>query len=276
MDNIELIKRLSNFYIYANEGFYIDKIFENKNYIIAYSSKVKDYDCNYAINLKIKNKEDFNNLQIEIDDKMSKLNRKTCYIVSPLDLELYNNREDFFRKDKFEEVSNEVWQIFDDFENLDNIETNCKLNIRLEKTNDMKNVGIISNESFKSDDKKDPYGEFDEGYLDIYQDYIENTNSNYLREFYYIKLDEKIVGVTVLVFGDGICGIYGLAIKKEYRKLGIGKEALKKQLQICKDKNIDLAFLQTEDGFYPADTYRKFGFKDVCNLYYYIKKDSNN
>ena len=274
MENLELMKKLNKFYIYANEGFYIDKVFDNENYVIAYSSKVRDYDCNYVTNIKAKDEKEFTNLQKEINEKMHKLDRQTCYIVSPLDLDLYYNREKFFKKDKFEKVSNEVWQIFDNFENLKNIETNCKLNIKLEKTDDMKNVGIISNDSFKSDDKEDPYGSFDEGYLNIYQGYTEKPNSIYKREFYYIKLEEKIVGVTVSVYGDGICGIYGLAIKKEYRKLGIGKEALKKQLSICKDKNINIAFLQTEDGYYPAETYRKFGFKDVCNVYYYINKKS--
>lgn len=29
---------------------------------------------------------------------------------------------------------------------------------------------------------------------------------------------------------------------------------------------------RTENGFYPADLYRKIGFKDVCNVYYYVKK----
>ena len=36
----------------------------------------------------------------------------------------------------------------------------------------------------------------------------------------------KIVGVTVSVYGEEICGIYGLAIKKEYRKHEVGKEYL--------------------------------------------------
>lgn len=39
-----------------------------------------------------------------------------------------------------------------------------------------------------------------------------------------------------------------------------------------KDRELKLAFLQTEEGYYLADTYRKLGFKDVCTEYYYIKK----
>ena len=54
---------------------------------------------------------------------------------------------------------------------------------------------------------------------------------------------------------------------------GIGTEAIKQQLNICKQKDKKIAFLQTEDGFYPAELYRKIGFKDICNVYYYVKKN---
>ena len=50
MYNIDLIKRLNNFYIYANAGFYIDKILNKNNYVIDYSGKVTDFDCNYISN----------------------------------------------------------------------------------------------------------------------------------------------------------------------------------------------------------------------------------
>lgn len=40
---------------------------------------------------------------------------------------------------------------------------------------------------------------------------------------------------------------------------------------MCKDKNL-IAFIQTEDGFYPAKLYRKMGFRDVAIEYYYQEK----
>ena len=76
------------------------------------------------------------------------------------------------------------------------------------------------------------------------------------------------------VYDNEVYGIYGLAVKKDFRCKGIGKEIIKQQLQMCKDKKLKLVFLQTEEGYYPADTYRKLGFKDVCIEYYYIKKDA--
>ncbi len=272
MNNIDLIKRLNNFYIYANEGFYIDKVFNKNNHVIAYSEKVTDFACNYITNLVIKDKEEFTNLHKIIKDEMSNLNRKVCYIISPLNDILYKNRKIFFDENLFEEINNEVWQIFDDFENIENIKKYGNLNVELVKSGDMKNFAIITDECFSTGDKEDPYGSLDKGYIDIYENYEENRNSKYNREFYFVKVNKKIVGVTVSVYGDGICGIYGLAIKKEYRKNGIGKEVLRQQLKICKSRNVDIAFLQTEEGYYPAETYRKFGFKDVCNVYYYVEK----
>ena len=272
MFNIDLIKRLNEFYIYANEGFYIDKIFNKNNYVIAYSEKVTDLDCNYIANLDVKDKVEFNSIQEAIKNEMNSLNRKVCYIVSPANEQLYYNRNKFFDTNLFKEANKEVWQIFDNFDNLENIKKYGDMDVELVKANNMKEFAKINDECFSTGDKDDPYGSLDKGYIDIYENYIEDNNSKYKRDFYFVKANNEIVGVTVSVYGDGICGIYGLAIKKEHRKHGIGKEVLRQQLNICKNKNVDMAFLQTEEGFYPAETYRKFGFVDVCNVYYYVEK----
>lgn len=230
MCNWDLLKKLNDFYIYANEGFYIDKIFNKNNHVIAYSEKVTDVDCNYITNLAVKDKEEFNSMNKTIKDEMDNLKRRVCYIISPLNEILYNNRKDFFESNLFQEINNEVWQIFDDFDNLENMKKYGDLNVELVKASDMKKFAIINDECFSTGDKEDPYGSLDKGYIDIYENYVESANSKYKREFYFVKLKDEIVGVTVSVYGDGICGIYGLAIKKEYRKHGIGKEVLRQQL----------------------------------------------
>lgn len=230
MCNWDLLKKLNDFYIYANEGFYIDKIFNKNNHVIAYSEKVTDVDCNYITNLAVKDKEEFNSMHKTIKDEMDNLKRRVCYIISPLNEILYNNRKDFFESNLFQEINNEVWQIFDDFDNLENMKKYGDLNVELVKASDMKKFAIINDECVSTGDKEDPYGSLDKGYIDIYENYVESANSKYKREFYFVKLKDEIVGVTVSVYGDGICGIYGLAIKKEYRKHGIGKEVLRQQL----------------------------------------------
>lgn len=265
MKELELLEKLNKFYIYANEGLYIDKIIKNDTHIMTYNKYVKDYDCNYIID--ISNNANFD----EIEKEMQKVDRMPCYIITPLS-NIYKDRDLIFEKNKYDEVSNEVWQIFKDFKNIDKIDSKCTLNVKLEKTNDMKKLAEITYKSFCTRDESDPYGDFDSGYLKLYENYDNKTETIYTREFYFIKVNNEIVGCTVSVFDDEIFGMYGIAIMKEYRGKGIGTEAIKQQLNICKQKNKKIAFLQTEDGFYPANLYRKIGFKDVCNVYYYVKK----
>ena len=105
----------------------------------------------------------------------------------------------------------------------------------------------------------------------IYANYTKPQN-NFTCEFLFAKINNEIVGITQGVYDNEIYGIYGLAVKKQFRNQGIGKEIVKQQLQMCKNKNLQLAFLQTEDAYYPADIYRKLGFEDVCMKYYYRKK----
>lgn len=270
--NLELIKKLNNFNIYANIGFQFDGIDNFEKYSITYNDKIKDYWYNFITNIKAENKEEFDKIIPEASNKMKEKNRKTAIAVLPYMEKLYNNRKTIF-DNNYELVSNEVWQIFDDFENIENITTNCQVEVKLEKTTDMKLYGEEMIKSYQTGEKDDPYGELDSSYKEIYENYKPMPNKEYIDEFYFIKINDEIVGVTSSVSNDEIYGIYGLAIKKEFRSKGIGKEIIKQQLQICKEQKLKLAFLQTEEGYYPADIYRKLGFKDICTQYYYIKKD---
>lgn len=269
--DLELIKKLDYFNIYANLGFQIEGIDKFKNYSIAYHNKIKDYWYNFITDIKADTKEEFDKIILEASSKMKEKNRDVAIAVLPYMKEIYNNRETFF-DDSYELVSNEVWQIFNSFENLDNIVTNCSLNVKLERTTDME---LYSNEmikAYQTGDKEDPYGDLDSVYKEVYKNYKKPQNE-YTEEFYFAKVNDEIVGVTSSICDNEIYGIYGLAVKKEFRGKGIGKEIIKQQLQMCKNRNFKLAFLQTEEGYYPADMYRKLGFKDVCTEYYYKKRE---
>ncbi|MGN1298426.1 MAG: GNAT family N-acetyltransferase [Candidatus Scatovivens sp.] len=270
MDKRKLLEKLNEFYIYANEGLYIDKVIKKDFYTMAYSKYVKDYDCNYVTDIKFNG--NFRNIENDVKLEMKKVNRKPCYIITPIS-NIYNDRDLFFDKNRYEEVSNEVWQIYDDFQNVEKIDSKTPFEVKLEKTNDMKKLAEITYKAFSTGDESDPYGDFDKGYLDLYRNYNKENKSKYTREFYFVKVNSEIIGCTVNVYDDEIFGIYGIAIMKEYRGKGIGTEVIKQQLQTCKEKNKKLAFLQTEEGFYPANLYRKIGFKDVCNVFYYVEKN---
>jgi ribosomal protein S18 acetylase RimI-like enzyme len=269
--DLELIKKLAYFNVYANLGIQFDRIDDFEKYSITYNNKIKDYWFNFIANIKANTKEEFDNIMLEAITKIKAKNRDIAVSVLPYSKEIYNNREMFF-DNSYELVSNEVWQVYDNFQDVDKINTGCVLNVKLEKTEDMKLYSEEMLNAYQTGDENDPYGDLDSAYQEVYENYNKASNE-YIDEFYFAKVDDKIVGITSCAYDNEIYGIYGLAIKKEFRCKGIGKEIIKQQLKMCKDKKLKLAFLQTEDGYYPADMYRKLGFKDICTKYYYIKKE---
>ena len=112
MKELELLEKLNKVYIYANEGLYIDKIIKNATYTMTYSKYVKDYDCNYVIDVNSNGNFD------EIEAEMKKVDRIPCYIITPLS-NIYKDRDLIFDKNKYDESSNEVWQIYEDFNNIE-------------------------------------------------------------------------------------------------------------------------------------------------------------
>lgn len=265
--NIDLLKKLETFYINANKGLYIDEIIEKKNCVLGFSRYVNDADSNFVTKINVKSNS-IESLENEIIDEFNKRNKKICYIVGPLS-DLYKNREFIFNNKKYVMINDEVWQVYD---NLDNFKSyNNDNNINIEICDDMDLIAKISFDAFNTGDTEDPYGEFDEGYIELYKNYNKDCITKYKKEFYIIKVNNEIVGCTVGTYDEEIYGIYGLAIIKKYRGKGIGTEVIKQQLKRACELNKKMVFLQTEDGYYPAKLYRKIGFKDVCNIYYYLK-----
>lgn len=265
----DFIKILSDFYYISTLGLYSDKKIDFENYSLLYSNKVKDIDCNYAFNLIANTKNDFYDLFRSIKSNMESLNRTPTFAIIPIQEYLYSNKEEVLFND-FKIVSKEVWQIFDDFQNINTIKTNCNLQIELEDTTDFEKFGRELFESFKGDEK-DPYNGLELGYIDAYK----KCNSKLENHFYFIKYNKETVGTVATVNNDTFFDIHGLAIKKKYRKKGIGKEVIKQLLNVCMNKN-KIAFIQTEEGYYPANVYRNIGFKDICIQYYFQEKNSNN
>lgn len=263
----ELIEKLNKFYLDFAVGVYIDERIIYPKYSILYSNHINSMDCNFALDLNANSKEEFEEIYLNIKANMGKISRKPTVAILPIQEYLYCNRNEIFRD--FKIVSEEVWQVLDNFKNVDNIETNCDLDITLELVSDYKKFAEELMESFKGDEN-DPYGELEPGYIDVLNNY-ENNNNRFIKEFYFVKNENNILGVTANVYDENFFGIHSLAIKKDYRAKGIGKEVLKQQLKMCRDKN-KIAFIQTEEGFYPAELYRKIGFRDVAIEYYYQEK----
>jgi len=275
LDNIEkmnFITKLARFNIDSNIGICITENKEYEKFNIVYSNTISDFYYNYIHSIKVNDKANATELLEKAENIINEqYNREFCVALLPTDGYIYDKRDEVFDINIYECVSNEVWQIYTDFENVQNIFTNCKFNITLENTTDME---LFSNEmydSYVTGDDDDPYGDLDLAYKEAYKNFKKNSD-RIEQDFFIIKNGNEIVGVVQDAYDDEIFGIYCLAIKSSYRNKGIGKEVIKQLLKRCKEMNKKIAFLQTEKGFYPEQIYNKLGFEEICTEYYYTKK----
>ena len=272
LEKIDLITKLDRFNIDSNIGIGITENKEYEKFNIVYSNTISDFYYNYINSVKVCNNIDVIELLNKAENIINEqYNREFCVALLPTDGYIYDKRDEVFDPNIYECVSNEVWQIYTDFENVQNIVTNCKFNITLEKTTDME---LFSNEmydSYVTGDDDDPYGDLDLAYKEAYKNFKKNSD-RIEQDFFIIKNKNEVVGVVQDAYDEEIFGIYCLAIKSSYRNKGIGKEVIKQLLKRCKELNKKIAFLQTEKGFYPEQIYNKLGFKEICTEYYYTKK----
>ncbi len=268
--DLKFIKNIYNLHIKSLEELDFN-IIHKDNHEIIYSRHIEDCYSNFVSNFDANNIEQFETIINTANNFFDSANRKTAIYLLPYMKNIYENRDKFFDKSKFDLMSTEVYQIYTDFDNLNNIETHCNFDVKLELTKDMEDYSNILMQCYQSGDSEDPYGNLDDGYRESYINY-KKLNNDTKTEFYFVKINNEIIGTTESVFNTNLYGIYSLALKKEYRSMGIGKEVLKKQLAMCKNMGINIAFLSTEQDFYPAKLYRKLGFKDLCEVYYYMKK----
>lgn len=260
--DLKLIKKLEYFHLYSSLGFTFSGVDKYEKYNIFYHNQIKDVYFNFITDINANTKEDFDKIMQEASTKIKAKNRDIVVYTSPT--------KKTFLYDAYELVSSEVWQIYKDLNKIKFIKTNCPFEVTLEPTNDMKLYSEELIKAYQTGDPQDPYGDLDITYQEVYANYTKPQN-NFTYEFLFAKINDEIVGITQGVYDNEIYGIYGLAVKKQFRNQGIGKEIVKQQLQMCKNKNLKLAFLQTEDGYYPANLYRKLGFEDICLKYYYKK-----
>ncbi len=89
------------------------------------------------------------------------------------------------------------------------------------------------------------------------------NDENYI--YVTVSEDQNLVGV-----GGAICSsvdsaeIFTVAVSKESRGKGIGKEIVSKLIDFCISKNAESIFLEVEDGNTPAQAlYSSFGFNAV-------------
>lgn len=112
--NLNLVKDIYNLHIKAFEGLDFDVI-RKENYEITYNKNINDCYSNFISNFDVKDNTEFESIINEADKNFRKINKHTAIYVIPFMKELYNNRAKYFEKDKYELISIEAWQIYNNF-----------------------------------------------------------------------------------------------------------------------------------------------------------------
>ena len=88
---------------------------------------------------------------------------------------------------------------------------------------------------------------------------------------YMAEVNDKIIGKVHLGLGDAVCGIYGLGVIPEYRRLGYGREILARAVEILKEKDARSIMLQVAATNKNAlNLYKSCGFEETSRMDYYM------
>lgn len=117
---------------------------------------------------------------------------KTAHIVCDAELEQTLRKQlpnaNYCVVDLEKYIDKEIRDYYDQF-------TNNTLKVKLELTKNMKEYADSVMSCYQTDSEDDPYGDLDDGYRQGYMNY-KNIYDDINSEFYYIKVDNKIVGTT--------------------------------------------------------------------------------
>jgi N-acetylglutamate synthase-like GNAT family acetyltransferase len=162
--------------------------------------------------------------------------------------------------------SKEAWMIFDKFENLPEFRNNDNIEITIDDNADLKYFADVFMESYSYSSEEDPYGEMSEYYRSVVANY-KNDNKDYIKKFYIAKHEEKGIACALSITKEDMALIAFVGTIKEYRNKGICKTLMNRILNDLKDKEVKIAYLQTEEGFIPEKIYSNIGFKKVCTAF---------
>ena len=161
--DLELVKEIYNIHKkWLKELNY--EVIKKEDYEIIYNKNIKDCYSNFISNFDVKDIDEFKKIISESEKDFSKANRTPVIYLIPFMNELYNNKDKYFAENKFELISTEAWQIFNDFSKLENMKMNCKFDVKLELATDMEEYAKCLMACYKTDDEDDPYGGLDDGY----------------------------------------------------------------------------------------------------------------
>lgn len=244
-------------------GMFFDNKEENDNYILCTSKIMDDYFWNLAY---LKNKID-NNILLEIENKLKRINCIPCMYIGKDDSSFDDNKK-LLLDNGYQLKDTDVFMILKDYKNID-----IKLNIKVvEKENEyndfMKVLSSAYNDNVENSDENVYEGAVTKCYYDAIKNSIGNGKTYHIIGY---NDDDIPVSVATLNIYNGIGGINNVGTRQGYWNKGYSKQVLSFLINLFKEKGGKDLLLCTEYQSKNQTYYEKLGFKEIYVMEQFVK-----
>lgn len=241
------------------EGVYVQNLEKKEKYNLVSSNLIEDEFWNYAhiIDKNINLKEVWENIKKDLE----KINRRPLmYITSNIcDRQL----EEQITQGNFEKLYTDVWMIIDDIDSFENYESKIDFELEraTEKTKDRFVTAVM--QGFSGDNPDDPYEALSDGYRIALEESFGSIDSEYKVIHYLGTYNDEDISTATVVYKDENAIIYNVTTNKKYQKNGVCKKMMSEIMKDLSSIGIKVVCVQTEQGFYTEQVYKKMGFKEI-------------
>lgn len=256
-------KELIDLHFKGATELYNSELIEKEDYYIFANSLIDDFYWNIGI---LKNfNSDINIVWNNIKNELNKRDRKSVLYIVPDD--------NFKISDDFKILYTDVWMVFEDLERFN--KNKCKIDVDFKiAKDDLKDEFVKAvMDGFSGEDPNDPYEALNEGYGIALSNSFKNKNTEYKSTHYAGIHNKKIVSTATVVYKGENAIIYNVTTKKEYQKNGVCTSMLSYIISDLRKKGIKIVCLQTEQGYYTEELYKKLGAKEIMLGRAFAKKD---
>ena len=238
-------------------------------FLLFYSDRISDISSNFAeIN------PDMKRIDASLDNIATfyrKMKRKPTLSITPWSKP--HRISNMLINNEWKLESTTAWMSYN--KKHPNWPKNEKLTItEVESRKEMRIAQRVFNTAYN--DKKSeetPYGSLSPVYGEkMFESYVKNEKKPKKEaRFYLAYINDKPVGISLLVTLKGYTAIYNLGVIRKYRKQGIGTALIIKCLNKASSLNRRKIFLQTEAKTFNERFYRKLGFRREFTTRLYTK-----
>lgn len=235
---------------------YMSNKIQKQDYDIYYSNLIDDEYWNFAY---LKNREvSLTEIFDEIKLNMNELNRKPIIYMpsSIIDTKLQEN----IKNSKLKSLYTDVWMTLDNLEQFESYKSKIDFSVyKVDKALKEQFIQAVM-DGFSGDNPEDPYESLSDGYKIALEKSFDENNSEYKVIHYLGKKEQESISTATVVYKGSKAIIYNVTTNKKYQKNGVCRQMMYDIIQNLIKLNINEICVQTEQGFYTEQVYRKMGF----------------